>query len=168
MARLAEYAVHVRTTGSFPQSYLTTVKSVLELFSLFMTASFSFPRAPPPSPFNMLNPGDVWTPWGPRLRTIGEYFKYLQTPQTWCKKLVRMGGNPTCKRNVMDGHKVSNALQIIDTNRAILSSDILTIVESVKKHDMTLMYFHKIIGKRLNIDHDRKMRCCRDVSHMLK
>nr|XP_045611670.1 uncharacterized protein LOC123766505 [Procambarus clarkii] len=33
-----------------------------------------------------------WTPWGPKLESISDYFRYLNTPQTSCPKLLRLGG----------------------------------------------------------------------------
>ncbi|XP_063880612.1 uncharacterized protein LOC135111314 [Scylla paramamosain] len=62
-------------------------------------------RASPPLPFKTFNSVDEWTSRGTHISSIGQYFKYLQTPQTSCKKLVRMGGTLDCETNAMDGHK---------------------------------------------------------------
>ncbi|XP_050726006.1 uncharacterized protein LOC127003414 [Eriocheir sinensis] len=70
------------------------------------TTSLHYTHSPPPPlPFTMLDPRGVWTPWRPQLSAVGDYFKYLKTPQVYCRKLIRMGGHVTCKRNQMDGHK---------------------------------------------------------------
>lgn len=144
------------TNESFAQLYFITFKFIHQLFSRIMTALFSFPRAPSPSPFNTLNPGDVRTPWGPRLGTIGEYFKYLQTPQASCKKLVRMGGTPSCKRNVMDGHKVTNICNALGYHwEQLLHSSLFGCVDSREiyketvfgnENNMIQTYFGKVIS----------------------
>ncbi|XP_066969368.1 probable methyltransferase-like protein 24 [Macrobrachium rosenbergii] len=51
----------------------------------------------------------LWVSWGPRLREVRDYFRYLRTPQVNCRKLKRMGGTVQCGRSGdgegMDGHK---------------------------------------------------------------
>ncbi|XP_064100687.1 uncharacterized protein LOC135211299 [Macrobrachium nipponense] len=42
-----------------------------------------------------------------RLRDVRDYFDHLETPQMSCRKLVMVGGSPTCDRasTFLDGHK---------------------------------------------------------------
>ena len=68
---------------------------------------YFFLRALPPLPFKTFNSVEEWTPLGSRIDSVGQYFKYLHTPQTSCKKLARMGGTLDCVTKAMDGHKVS-------------------------------------------------------------
>nr|XP_045611673.1 uncharacterized protein LOC123766507 [Procambarus clarkii]XP_045611674.1 uncharacterized protein LOC123766507 [Procambarus clarkii]XP_045611675.1 uncharacterized protein LOC123766507 [Procambarus clarkii]XP_045611676.1 uncharacterized protein LOC123766507 [Procambarus clarkii] len=67
-------------------------------------------RSPPPTRLHFNPDVSPWTPWGPKLETISDYFRYLRTPQTSCRKLKRLGGTYNCKKgqgdeNNMDGHK---------------------------------------------------------------
>ncbi|XP_071529106.1 probable methyltransferase-like protein 24 [Panulirus ornatus] len=78
--------------------------------------------APPPSTIRLSPAGAAsWTPWEPQLRSVADYFRYLRTPQTHCRKLKRLGGAYLCKagqgdENNMDNHKyvcMDPALEVV-------------------------------------------------------
>ncbi|KAK8737758.1 hypothetical protein OTU49_004226 [Cherax quadricarinatus] len=77
-------------------------------------------RVMPPMFANMPKDGAEWKPWGPKLKTISDYFRYLQTPQTSCHKLIRLGGSYCIAKKDhqyhFDGHKyvcVDSAMELL-------------------------------------------------------
>ncbi|KAK8737757.1 hypothetical protein OTU49_004225 [Cherax quadricarinatus] len=114
----AEFLQLPETRLVFPviEETLTAGNMLVETFSLkaplqvFLHSS-NPPRGPlyymhrysPQSTLHLKQDTSNWTDWRPELKNIGDYFRYLQTPQTSCRKLKRMGGTYACKKGQEDG-----------------------------------------------------------------